>query len=454
MPCRNRGLIRAPERGRRFPAWATCPVLFAAGVAGAYYGCTTGPLESADESRLLVLAGITLLVGAGVAGSVLPHRLATFSLFVLAAGLLSGWVCAAALFSRLQMQYFGVSTANIARFDAVVTEDSRIVARGRTQAVAHVFRVYPGGGGWASSCAEVMIDAPSGLRLNRGERLRVDSRIRRAVPDGGRSTPEVLTAVPCRSTVIAADISRLGWASAEAALRASLLTALLRTAERAGGQNSPLLQALLTGNQDNLAAGVARQFRRAGCAHILALSGMHLGVLTAAISLLFARLFSRRAAYVVGLLFVAGYVWLAGPKPSLVRAALMFGVAGFAVFRGRRLSPYHALALCFALQLLLQPAAGHAVSFGLSYLAIAGVIVGSSVVVRGAGALLTPPGAALVGAGVGAQISVLPLSVAVFGEVFPFGIAAAVVLGPLVTLYIWTGLVSMSVAVLAPLVSD
>ncbi len=134
-----------------------------------------------------------------------------------------------------------------------------------------------------------------------------------------------------------------------------------------------LAQAMVLGDRRGLGE-LARRFQRAGLAHLLALSGLHVGVLLGFMLLALYPL--GRLRYPLALLALVGYLALAGPSPSLVRAGLMAAAGLAALYLGRgRLAAAPALALAAAVQLWLTPYAIHSLSFQLSYLAVAGLVV-------------------------------------------------------------------------------
>jgi len=147
-------------------------------------------------------------------------------------------------------------------------------------------------------------------------------------------------------------------------VRANLLRGL--TPEAAA-----LARALTLGERAAL-AGDVQAFRRAGLAHALALSGLHVGILVGFFVLLAAPL--GRGRYLAALALLVGYLALVGPSPSLLRAALMAGVWLLARAAGLVEVPLASLlALALGVQLVLTPYAVESLSFQLSYLAVLGI---------------------------------------------------------------------------------
>ena len=147
-------------------------------------------------------------------------------------------------------------------------------------------------------------------------------------------------------------------------VRANLLAGL--TPEAAA-----LARALTLGERGALGEDVGA-FRRAGLAHALALSGLHVGILVGFFVLLAAPL--GRGRYLAALALLVGYLALVGPSPSLVRAALMAAVWLLARAAGLVELPLTALlALALGVHLAVAPYAVWSLSFQLSYLAVLGI---------------------------------------------------------------------------------
>ena len=114
-------------------------------------------------------------------------------------------------------------------------------------------------------------------------------------------------------------------------------------------------------------------FAAAGMAHLLALSGLHVGVLAASVAWLGRPLGRHRGGGVV-LLVVIGYVLLVGPGPSVVRAASMVAAVVLARALGVRAPPLPAaLALAALVCLLVAPAWVGDLGFQLSFLSVLGI---------------------------------------------------------------------------------
>lgn len=165
-----------------------------------------------------------------------------------------------------------------------------------------------------------------------------------------------------------------GVASALHELRARLRDALQRSAPEPAAS---LASAVLLGLRAGLPPDTTADFRRAGLAHLLAISGLHVGMVLGIALLAAQAVFGRRYGLylVLPLAAVWGYVLLAGAPPSAMRAALMGSAFLLALAVGRLPAAINALGLAAFVLLLAEPRSLWDRSFQLSFSAMAGVLL-------------------------------------------------------------------------------
>ncbi len=134
-------------------------------------------------------------------------------------------------------------------------------------------------------------------------------------------------------------------------------------------------QALLLGLRHDLPEDTVGAFRFTGASHVLAISGLHVGVLLGvSVALSRAALGLRRQLYLIAPLAVVwGYTLLAGAPVSAVRAAIMGTVFLAALALGRPRSTMPALAFAGAVMAGVDPDVLRSLSFQLSFAAMAGI---------------------------------------------------------------------------------
>lgn len=142
---------------------------------------------------------------------------------------------------------------------------------------------------------------------------------------------------------------------------------------------APLLKAFLSGDRSGLSRETVAVFRSSGASHLLALSGLHMGI----IYLIFDKLsyplgrspLARRLRYALIVSLSGFFTLMTGASPSIVRAFLFIFIGESLRLAGRERKASRVLCLALFAQLILDPEAIRSVGFQLSYLAMAGIFL-------------------------------------------------------------------------------
>lgn len=164
--------------------------------------------------------------------------------------------------------------------------------------------------------------------------------------------------------------------SRSASLRQQLIDQVLNTSLSPPCQD--LMIALLLGDDRQIDPSVREKFSMAGIAHILALSGLHVGLIASLIWFLFFPLDYlrlKKLRLVITLVVLAGFAWLTGMSPSVVRASIMIGFTLIAIVLYRKSLALNAMCVSALLTLSIWPTALYQAGFQLSYITV-GAIVG------------------------------------------------------------------------------
>lgn len=140
-----------------------------------------------------------------------------------------------------------------------------------------------------------------------------------------------------------------------------------------------IAKAIILGDRDHLDAETVRSFGNSGAMHVLAVSGLHVGLILAMLIFFFSkfpRWISRYQATVISLIIIWLYALLTGFSPSVLRAVVMFSLLTIAKLSGRNYSPMNVLAGSAFLLLLYDPMMLYDLGFQLSYLAMLGIFLG------------------------------------------------------------------------------
>jgi len=152
--------------------------------------------------------------------------------------------------------------------------------------------------------------------------------------------------------------------------------------ERVFPADAPLAKALLVADMHDLSPEVRDRYAAAGLAHMLSISGLHVGIIALALEILFQLLhLSRRAATIASVAGVAVYVALIGAPEAAVRSAAMLAMLGASRLMQRPTSPWALLAIGAATP-LVSPRSVLEVGYQLSVIGVAALIAGGALVRR------------------------------------------------------------------------
>lgn len=144
-------------------------------------------------------------------------------------------------------------------------------------------------------------------------------------------------------------------------------------------ENAPVAQAMVLGLRDSVTNEVEDGFAAAGIMHILAISGLHVGILFLVLTNLwhwvtFAKANRIGKAFFV-ILGIWSYAFLTGFPPSVVRATLMLSLFLIGDALGRDYLAVNSVLMAALVLLLIQPGLLFDISFQLSFTAVLGILV-------------------------------------------------------------------------------
>jgi len=233
---------------------------------------------------------------------------------------------------------------------------------------------------------------------------------------------------------------------------------------RAHVDDGGILRAVLLGERSQITQQANDVFAATGTAHLLAISGMHVGMAAAWVFALVWFILTRREAWMVGLpvrnismicgvLAAIAYATLAGWPLPAIRAAIMLAAGALAWCLAARTEPVNTLLVALGLILLFDPAAIASLSLWLSFVATAALLLWAgkrpftgqepkALWMRSALAARTVLWISLL-----ATLATMPLIVATFGRVPVYSLPANLIMAPLY------GLIVMPLGLLAELLA-
>ncbi len=144
------------------------------------------------------------------------------------------------------------------------------------------------------------------------------------------------------------------------------------------GQELALAQALILGDRSFLDPETTKDFGNSGAMHVLAVSGLHIGIILQIILFflkLFSRFFSKGKALIIALVLIWIYTFISGSSASVLRSTFMFSVLAVSQLKGKSYNPLNSLFFTGFVLLLLNPFFLFDIGFQLSFLAMSGIFL-------------------------------------------------------------------------------
>lgn len=224
--------------------------------------------------------------------------------------------------------------------------------------------------------------------------------------------------------------------------------------KRFGFKNDELavINALLLGQRQSVSSELLESYSEAGAIHILAVSGLHIGVILLILTILFKPLqHLNNGKYIAGFLIICllwCYAIIAGLSASVIRAVSMFTAITIGLYSKRPSNVYSALIISMFFLLLFNPYYLFEVGFQLSYLAVFSIVWIQPKLYN----LITPKLWffdkiwQLLTVSIAAQIGVLPLSIYYFHQFPGLFFASNLVIIPILGFILTFGILVIGLA--------
>jgi len=154
-------------------------------------------------------------------------------------------------------------------------------------------------------------------------------------------------------------------------IKMTFRSALTRTM----GDDADLAMALLFSDREGVEEQEYQAFSRLGIAHVMSVSGLHIGIVGAALYWIMSRLGMRRSRLIVLAVFLAAYCLITGFSAASVRAAVMLLISSSAVLFNRRSDSLTNLGTAMLVVLVLNPLQAFSAGFVLSVSAVGGILL-------------------------------------------------------------------------------
>nr|WP_299337939.1 ComEC/Rec2 family competence protein [Allomuricauda sp.] len=226
-----------------------------------------------------------------------------------------------------------------------------------------------------------------------------------------------------------------------------------------GEDELAVIQALLLGKRDDISEDIYNNYKNAGAVHILAVSGLHVGILLLIVQFLTTPLTRLPKGKFIQMIVIVFLLWsfafVAGLSASIVRAVTMFSFVAYALHLKRPNNSFNIVALSMFFILLLKPLFLFQVGFQMSYAAVFAIIWiypkltklwnPDFFVIRKVWQLLA--------VSVSAQLGVLPISLLYFHQFPALFFVSNLIVIPFLGIILGTGLIIITLTLMGGLPS-
>ncbi len=225
-----------------------------------------------------------------------------------------------------------------------------------------------------------------------------------------------------------------------------------------GGDAEAVVAAMALGDKSGLTRQLRDTYSVTGASHVLALSGLHIGIIYMLLTLL--TLGRRRfwLSQLVVLVAIWGFALLTGLSPSVVRASFMVTLYAAFAMGGRRQAPLGVLSFTAIVMLLVDSSSLFDVGFQLSFMAMLGILLFMPVFREWVPARwlmshrLLSWLLGLLAVSVAAQLGTMPLVVYYFGRFPTYFLVTNLVVVPFATLIVFAAMAALLLPVLSVVV--
>lgn len=222
--------------------------------------------------------------------------------------------------------------------------------------------------------------------------------------------------------------------------------------EHTSSDNVGIISAITLGKKDGLDRDTKKQFSMSGGSHVLAVSGLHVGIIYMIMLWLTSLLPRRRTinilSHIITILCLWAYAFICGLPASVVRSALMFSLISVAVIIERRNVSLNAVFTSAFIMLMYKPLYLFDVGFQLSYAAVISILLFYPKIYS----LLTLKSRLLniawsmICVSAAAQIGTLPLTVYYFHQIPTYSLLTNFLVVPAAFLIIYTSAIMLIVS--------
>lgn len=199
------------------------------------------------------------------------------------------------------------------------------------------------------------------------------------------------------------------------------------------GEQYAVVAAMTLGDKSALTQDLKEVYSITGASHVLALSGLHLGIIYSLLSLMIVGRRWRMVSQMLIILAIWAFVFLVGMSVSVVRSAVMLTTYALLTLGRREKMSLNTLAFAAMILLMLNPLSLFDVGFQMSFAAVASILLWVPLFERRLWSLVAVSCAA--------QIGVAPLTAYYFGRFSTYFLLTNFIVIPAATVILWLSIV-------------
>ncbi|MBR5808057.1 MAG: ComEC/Rec2 family competence protein [Alistipes sp.] len=221
------------------------------------------------------------------------------------------------------------------------------------------------------------------------------------------------------------------------------------------GNARAVVLAMATGDRGEISDELRQSYSASGTSHLLAVSGLHIGIAFMLINLLLLPLvllhYGNVVRSILAVALIWCYVWLCGVSPSAVRAAIMFSLLQFSLSSLREYASVNILAGTAFVMLAFNSHLLFDISFQLSFIAVAGIVLWATPLYRlcATHSKIANSVIGILMVGIASTLATMPLVANTFSTVSLVGILINPAVIVLANIIVLTGVIALAIPPIA-----
>lgn len=372
-----------------------------------------------------------------IAGIVLKLKLKlknyTFTIFIICAGFAIGTLCSFNIYIRNKSSFTSIPLNKITEYSGEIIEDSYITNKGLAVHKLKLFYITNNSGSITTEASgTVIIFDKNNNFFFTGEIVKIH---------GSLNINTINPGINYNGDI--ENIRSFGFSKALYGARSELRIRIENQIDSFGEPYTAFFKGLFLGLKEKIPVTLIDNFKKTGTVHLLAISGLHIGIIYFFIILILSPIPWKSLKWILGSIVILLYLFIVGPRPSLVRASIMLIILGISKQLDRETDLLNILCISIIIFLIIDPFSAFDISFKLSFLAIAGILIPGKIIARQFSQYIPDFLNIPLSYSIGAQIFTLPVILQQYGEFFPSGITATILLIPFITIFLWAGIINL-----------